>query len=197
MRTINIIVFSILLLLFHNITCFAQYKWKQGELSTKEGVYNVEFSESKNIAFSRKEKDPGYYLELGTSPETGMVYINILSAKEMIEIFNEAFSLQKLEMMAKVEKSISLGITINEKGIPIDVNFYIRQNSLVTPDELIYIDREILKRVRYKIRRQKPFGKPCSYSTGARIKFEDIINGEIPALSRSEELGKKKASWEK
>jgi hypothetical protein len=189
-------VFAVSFILSCN-SVLSQHNWVVGEIAIESEVYCVERTYSGTILIQRKSKGNKSELKLGVDPDKGMTSVTINSERSFFNAINKAFNYTKLKEMASLNHSLRIGITIDENGIPFQVYFSFHEKSIITPEELIFIEQEILNNVRYTIRRQQPFDEPCVYFAGATIKFQDILNGEIPGLKRSEQHGKEKPEWER
>ncbi len=190
-----IIVFLEISFLLTN-SVIAQHNWEAGKLTIKSRAYIVQKTSSGSVSVKRETTDPKLNLKFGVDPSKGGVSITINSEKVFYNSLIYSFADDRIAEMAKKDQKLGLGIMLDESGIPFRIQFIFNPLSGITPEEILELENEILAKVRFRIRRQTPFGEPCIYFSGVTIDFQDILNGEIPALKISEQRGKEKAEWE-
>jgi hypothetical protein len=178
--------------------CFTQEIWHSGVVVSKSTVFNVSYSKHNDALNVISVSDSSMLnLPLGISIEKRGAELFINSERELFSILNKAFKTEKAKQLQEVERRFFIHINIDDQGVPFQSHFYLNHDSKITPDELDYIHKGIMERIRFEIKREIPFGEPCFYRYTIVLKFSDLLNGEFPVLKKNEAMGKRKLYWEK
>lgn len=191
MKTIKLKSVLICLLIFFTNYTYSQNNWEEGMNNTKNGQFKCSYSKNTSgLSIKKIVNDERTSLPLGCNDNASTkVYIN--SAKEINLILTETFGDERLKQLLKLNEKFDFLFTLDQDGIPIQITFRLNSNTTMTPEELSLIDERIKKKIRFKVVRDIPCNSPHTNMFFLRIRFDEVLSGEIRSLKENEEEGKK------
>lgn len=191
MKTIKVKSAIIFLLIFLTNNTYSQNYWEEGVINTKSGQFKCSYSKNTSgLSIKKIVNDERASLPLGCNDNASTkVYIN--SAKEINLILTETFGDARLKELLKISEKFDMLFTLDKDGAPIQMTFRLNSNTTMTPEELSLIDERIKVKVRFKVVRDIPCSSPHTNMFFLRIKFDEVLSGEIKSLKENEEEGKR------
>lgn len=179
----------ILLTAFLSKSIIAQNTWSEGINNTKSGQFKCQITKN-NISVKKVIDDKRTDLPLiMTEGEDVRCYIN--SEKEFTSILKETFDNKKLKQLSSKNEKLHFLFTLSKDGEIISITFRLGPNTTINAEEVNYIDTQMKKRVKFKVVRENIPSEPHTNMFYQKIKFEEVLAGEIKRLKEIEIEGKK------
>lgn len=187
------LIFTIALLVVLSSIVKSQEKWKSGVISLKSNEIDctpLKFG-GYSVSVNSKNKQTMNQLPWGISEEKGGAYLYINSERELYKALSAGISKEKAKVMYDSKELFFIKFTVNENGIPVQIEYFIEKKSKLIPNEILVIDDLLMKNIRFKIVRKTPFGEPCVYPYSFTLNYEEFILGELKTVKLNENEGKK------
>jgi len=181
----------ILLIAFLSKSIIAQNIWNEGINNTKSGQFVCKAYKSTNTIFVKKtvnDERVNYKLKMEKG-ESVKAFIN--SEKDFSSVLKSVFDNKRIKELISSDEKFEIIFTLDSNGNPIQITFRLNSNTTLTPYELNKIDEQIKLKIKFKIKRDFPRKDDHINMFFHRIKFEELLSGEIKSLKENEEEGKK------
>lgn len=179
------------IILLTNNSIYAQNIWTEGVNNTKSGQFVCKMYSSTNTITVKKsvtDERVNYKLKMEKG-ESVKVFIN--SEKDFSAILKSVFDNKRIKELISSDEKLELLFALDSDGNPIQITFRLISSTAITPYELNEIDEQIKSKIKFKIKRDFPRKDDHINMFFHRIKFDELLNGEIKSLKENEEEGKR------
>ena len=170
---------------------YAQNIWNEGINNTKSGQFVCKVYNSTNTITVKKtvnDERVNYTLKMEEG-ESVKAFIN--SEKDFSSILKSVFDHTRIKELVLSDEKFEIIFTLDSDGNPIQTTFRLNLKTTLTPYELNEIDEQIKSKIKFKIKRDFPRKDDHINMYFQRIKFVELLSGEIKSLKENETEGKK------
>jgi len=112
-------------------------------------------------------------------------WVKIKSHDDFLNVFNVAFSKERIELLAKKNERIIISCKVDEKANIIVTSFILDINTQITIEEIEKLEHNLIKKVNFEVVGKK-FTEPIYYDWSIRVFFKEVEKGEIEFARKSE-----------